>query len=171
MAMCSVCRTEIPVYERRCQSCGSGVVRDTDRLLAKAPTDKDLSRARLCHLLALPGMLVLSVLIETAVDRVGVLAFVPLNLLVPFVFWLATFKSRFVRSHGLQVFNFQLLWTVAMFLVWYWFYQSATGVVSDLFWLVVYLLVLVGGIGLVLIASSDAASAGNGKYPIRIPIG
>ena len=170
MAMCSVCRTEIPVYERRCQSCGSGVVRDANGLLANAPTDKELSRARLCHLLALPGMLILGLLIETAVDRVGVLAFVPLNLVIPFVFWLTTLKSRFVRSNGLQVFNFQLLWTVAMFLVWFWFNRLAVGVVNDLVWIFVYMVVLMGGIALVWIASNDAASAGDGKYPIRIPV-
>ena len=170
MAMCSVCRAEIPVYERRCQSCGSGVVRDAGKLLANAPTDKELSRAQLCHLLALPGMLILGVLIETAVDRVGVLAFVPLNLLFPFVFWLLNLKSRFVRSHGLQVFNFQLLWTVAMFLIWFWFNRLAVGVVNDLVWILAYLVVLVGGIALVWIASNDAESAGDGKYPIRIPI-
>ncbi len=170
MAMCSVCRTEIPVYERRCQSCGSGVVRDANGLLANAPTDKELSRARLCHLLALPGMLILGVLIETAVGRVGVLAFVPLNLVIPFVFWRATLKSRFVRSHGLQVFNFQLLWTVAMFLVWFWFNRLAVGVVNDLVWIFVYMVVLMGGIALVWIASNDAASAGDGKYPVRIPM-
>ena len=105
MAMCTVCKSEIPVYERRCQSCGAGVVRDANSLLADAPTDKELSRARLVHLLALPGMLIMGLLIETAVDRVGLLAFVPLNLLVPFVFWLSLLKSRFVRSHGLAVFN------------------------------------------------------------------
>ena len=116
-------------------------------------------------------MLVLGLLIETAVDRVGVLAFVPLNLLVPFVFWLLTLKSRFVRSHGLQVFNFQLLWTVAMFLIWFWFNTLAVGVVNDLVWILAYLVVLMGGIGLVWIASNDAASAGDGKYPIRIPTG
>ena len=171
MAMCSVCRTEIPVHERRCRSCGSGVVRDADGLLANAPTDKELRQARLVHLLALPGMLVFGLFIETAVDRVGVLAFVPLNLVVPFVFWLSNLKSSFVRSHGLQVFNFQLLWTVAMFLVWYWFNRLAVGVVNDLVWILAYLVVLIGGMALVWIASNDAESAGDGKYPIRIPIG
>lgn len=172
MAICSVCRAETPVHERRCRSCGSGIVRDADGLLANAPTDKELRQARLVHLLGLPGMLVLGVLIETAVDRVGVLAFVPLNLVVPFVFWLSNLKSSFVRSHGLQTLNFQLLWTVVMFLVWYWFNILAVGVVNDLVlvWILAYLVVLMGGIALVWIASNDAANAGDGKYPIRIPI-
>ena len=147
------------------------MVRDADSLLANAPTDKELSKARLCHLLALPGMLIMGLLIEPAVDRVGLLAFVPLNLLVPFVFWLSLLKSRFVRSHGLEVFNFQLLWTVAMYLVWFWFNLLVVGLVNDLVWILIYLLVLMGGIVLVWIASNDAASAGNGRYPIRIPTG
>ena len=170
MAECAACRAEIAVYDRRCWSCGAGIRRDTDKLLSGAPTDKELHRARLVHLLALPGMLILGLLIETAVGRVGLLAFVPLNLLVPFVFWLPLLKSRFVRSHGLEVFNFQLIWTVAMYLVWFWFNLLAVGVMNDLVWILAYLVVLVGGIALVWIASIDAASAGNGKYPIRIPI-
>ena len=170
MAECAACRAEIASYDRRCWSCGAGIRRDTGKLLSGAPTDKELHRARLVHLLALPGMLILGLLIETAVGRVGLLAFVPLNLLVPFVFWLPLLKSRFVRSHGLEVFNFQLIWTVAMYLVWFWFNLLAAGVVNDLVWILAYLVVLVGGIALVWIASNDAASAGNGKYPIRIPI-
>ena len=171
MAQCAACKAEIPVYERRCQSCGAGVVRDANSLLANAPTDKELSQARLGHLLALPGMLIMGLLIEPAVDRVGLLAFVPLNLLVPFVFWLSLLKSRFVRSHGLAVYNSQLLWTAAMYLVWFWFNLLVVGLVNNLVWILIYLLVLMGGIVLVWIASNDAASAGNGRYPIRIPTG
>ena len=170
MAECTACRVEIAAYDRRCSNCGAGVRRDIEKLFAGAPTDKELSQARLCHLLALPGMLILGLLIETAVGRVGLLAFVPLNLLIPFVFWLSRLKSRFVRSHGLEVFNFQLLWTAAMYLVWFLFNLLVVGEVNDLVWILAYPLVLVGGIALVLIASNDAASAGDGKYPIRIPI-
>ena len=59
-----------------------------------------------------------------------------------------------------------------MFLVWYWFNILAVGVVNDLVlvWILAYLVVLMGGIALVWIASNDAANAGDGKYPIRIPI-
>ena len=59
MAQCAACKAEIAVYDRRCQSCGAGVRRDIDRLFSGAPTDKELSQARLVHLLALPGMLIL----------------------------------------------------------------------------------------------------------------
>ena len=168
MAMCTVCKSEIPVYERRCQSCGAGVVRDADSLLANAPTDKELSRARWCHLLALPGMLVLAVLVDVASDRVGYLSLVPLNLLIPFVYWLPQLKSPFVRSHGAEVFNFQLLWTPATYAVW--FVPFGVGLVSGFVWMLAHAVVLAGGIGLVWVASNDAASAGDGKYPVRLPL-
>ena len=165
MAQCAACKAEIPVYERRCQSCGAGVVRDANSLLANAPTDKELSQARLCHLLALPGMLIMGLLIEPAVDRVGLLAFVPLNLLVPFVFWLSLLKSRFVRSHGKEVLNFQLLWTLAMYAIWY-----VPLPLVEFVWWPTYFTVWLGGMVVVFIASNDAASAGDGRYPIRIPL-
>ena len=58
-----------------------------------------------------------------------------------------------------------------MYLVWFWFNLLVVGLVNDLVWILIYLLVLMGGIVLVWIASNDAASAGNGRYPIRIPTG
>ena len=57
-----------------------------------------------------------------------------------------------------------------MYLVWFWFNLLVVGLVNDLVWILAYLVVLVGGFALVWIASNDAASAGDGKYPIRIPI-
>ncbi len=169
MVQCTACRAEIASYDRRCRSCGAGITRNVRALFAGAPTDKDLLHARMCHLLALPGMLILGVLIEPAFDRVGFLAFAPLNLLAPFVFWLSRLKSRFIRRHGLQVFNFQLLWTVAMYLIWLWSNVLGVGPLNDYSWMLVYLIVFLGGMGLVWIASNDAASAGDGKYPVRIP--
>ena len=165
MAQCAVCKSEIPVHERRCQSCGSGVVRDADSLLVNAPTDKELSRARWCHLLALPGMVLLAILIDVAFVRIGYLALVPLNLLMPFVYCLPHLKSRFVRSHGKEVLNFQVLWTVAIFAIWFVPFPLA-----EFLWWPAYFTVWLGGIIMVLIASKDAASAGDGRYPIRIPI-
>ena len=165
MAKCSVCKAEIPVYERRCQSCGSGVVRDAKSMLAGAPTNRELSLARLCHLLALPGMLILGLLIDVAFDMVGLLALVPLNLLVPSLYWLLCLKSRFVRSHGKEVISFQLLWTIAMYVVWY-----VPFPLVEFLWWPTYFMILLGGTVIVLIASNDAANAGTGRYPIRIPI-
>ena len=81
-------RTTLPIVWSRC---GSG----RQQSASNAPTDKELSRARWCHLLALPGMLVLAVLVDVASDRVGYLSLVPLNLLIPFVYWLPQLKSRF----------------------------------------------------------------------------
>ncbi len=165
MAQCAACKAEIPVYERRCQSCGAGVVRDANSLLANAPTDKELSQARWCHLLALPGMLILGLLFDVAFDKVGLLALVPLNLLVPVLYWLICLKSRFVRSHGKEVFSFQLLWTIAIYAVWYVPFPLA-----EFLWWPAYFVIWLGGIVVVLIASHDAASAGDGRYPVRIPI-
>ena len=165
MALCSVCRAEIPVYERSCRSCGSGVVRDVDNLLANAPTDKELWLARLVHLLALPGMFVLGIIIDVALGRVGLLVLIPLNLVLPFLYWLPLLKLRFVRSHGKEVLNFQALWTLAMYAIWFVPFPLA-----EFLWWPTYFTVLLGGIALVLIASKDAASAGDGRYPIRLPI-
>ena len=164
MAMCATCKAEIPVYERRCLSCGAGVVRDANSLLADAPTNLELALARIVHLLALPGMLILGLLIDVAFDEVGLLALAPLNLLVPFLYWLMCLKSRFVRSHGKEVFSFQLLWTIAIYAVWYVPFPMA-----EFLWWPTYFVILLGGTVIVLIASNDAANAGSGRYPIRIP--
>ena len=168
MEQCTACRAEIPVHERRCQSCGAGVVRDANSLLANAPTDKELSQARLGHLLALPGMLILGVLFYAALGMFGLLGLVPLNLIIPFVYWLAQRKSRFVRGHAAKALNFQLLWTLAIFAVW--FVPLGSEGALYLGFTLVYAVVLMSGIALVLIAAKDAATAGDGKYPIRVPI-
>lgn len=115
--------------------------------------------------MALPGMMVLAILIDIAFDRVGYLSLAPLNLLVPFAYWLLHLKSRFVRSHGKQVLNFQLLWTLAMYAIWFVPFPLA-----EFVWWPTYFTVWLGGIVMVLVASRDAANAGDGRYPIRIPI-
>ena len=112
-------------------------------------------------------MLILAILIESAFGRIGMWAFVPLNLIIPFAYWLLNLKSQFVRRHGLQVLNFQILWTVAIYGIW--LIPTGTGVIGDWTWMLAHAVVWFGGMGLVWIASLDAASAGDGKYPIRIP--
>ena len=164
MAICATCKAEISVYERRCRSCGAEVLRDTNSLLANAPTNLELALARFVHLLALPGMLILGLLFDVAFDKVGLLALVPLNLLVPVLYWLICLKSRFVRSHGKEVLSFQLLWTIAIYAVWYVPFPLA-----EFLWWPAYFVILLGGTVIVLIASNDAGKAGDGRYPIRIP--
>ena len=168
MAECIACRAEIASYDRRCWNCGAGVKRDTDKLFSGAPTNKELSRARLIHLLALPGMLILGVLFYAALGMFGLLGLMPLNLIIPFVYWLAQRKSRFVRGHAAEALNFQLLWTLAIYAVW--FVPLGSEGALYLGFTLVYAVVLMSGIALVLIAAKDAASAGDGKYPIRVPI-
>ena len=168
MEQCTACRAEIADYDRRCWNCGAGVKRDSDKLLSSGPTEKELSQARLGHLLALPGMLILGVLFYAALGMFGLLGLVPLNLIIPFVYWLAQRKSRFVRGHAAEALNFQLLWTLAIFAVW--FVPLGSEGALYLGFTLVYAVVLMSGIALVLIAAKDAASAGDGKYPIRVPI-
>ena len=168
MVRCSACKSEIAAYDRRCRMCGAGVRRSADELFADSPTDKELSRARLCHLIALPGMLILAILIEAAYGRIGLWAFFPLNLVLPFVFWLLHLKSPYVRNHGLQALNFQLVWTAAIYAVW--MIPTGHGVLGDWSWMLAHAVVWFGGMALVWISSLDASSAGDGKYPIRIPL-
>ena len=168
MEQCTACRAEVADYDRRCWNCGAGVKRDSDKLLSSGPTEKELSQARLGHLLALPGMLILGVLFYAALGMFGLLGLVPLNLIIPFVYWLAQRKSRFVRGHAAEALNFQLLWTLAIYAVW--FVPLGSEGALYLGFTLVYAVVLMSGIALVLIAAKDAESAGDGKYPIRVPI-
>ncbi|MXY44872.1 MAG: DUF4870 domain-containing protein [Dehalococcoidia bacterium] len=168
MAECSGCRAEIASFDRRCWQCGAGIKRDVGKLFAGAPTDKELSQARLCHLLALPGMLVLGILSYVALGMFGLLGLVPLNLIIPFAYWLLHSESRFVRGHAAEALNFQLLWTLAVYAVW--FIPLGGGVVNGYLWMFLHAVVLAGGVALVWIASLDAESAGNGRYPVRLPL-
>ena len=169
MTECTACRAEIASYDRRCWNCGAGVKRDTGKLLSGAPTDEELHRARLCHLLALPGMLVLGLFYPVTADKLGLWSLAPLNLLIPFVYWLLHLKSPFVRSHGAEVFNFQLLWTPAIYVAWLLLGQVVLFGVEPIGISLVVLLLAIGS-GLVWLASLDAASAGDGRYPIRLPL-
>ena len=169
MEQCTACRAEVADYDRRCWNCGAGVKRDSDKLLSSGPTEKELSQARFGHLLALPGMLILGVLFYAALGMFGLLGLVPLNLIIPFVYWLAQRKSRFVRGHAAEAVNFQLLlWTLAIYAVW--FVPLGSEGALYLGFTLVYAVVLMSGIASVLIAAKDAESAGDGKYPIRVPI-
>ncbi len=166
MAQCTACKSELTAYDRRCRTCGAGVVRSGTNILAEAPSNKELLLARLCHLLALPGMLILGVFVDAGFDMYGYLVYLPLNLIIPFSFWLLLLKFRFVRNHGMQAINFQVLWTLAFYAVWFVPYE-----VINVFWWPLYIVVLLGGMATVIVASNDAGNAGEGRYPVRIPIG
>ena len=98
MAECTACRAEIAAYDRRCWNCGAGVVRDANSLLANAPTDKELSRARFAHLLTLPGMLILGFFFFLALEGFGLVGLFPLNLLIPLVYWLL-YQFDIIRAY------------------------------------------------------------------------
>lgn len=169
MAECATCKAEIAVYDRRCRTCGAGVLRAANRLLSGAPTDKELSRARLVHLLALPGMLVLVLAYPLTADTIGLWALAPLNLLIPFVYWLLHLKSRFVRSHGAEVVNFQLPWTLTIYVAWLLLGHTVLFGIESIGASLALLLLVIGS-GLVWLASIDAANAEAVKYIVRIPI-
>ncbi len=166
MAQCTACKSELTAYDRRCRTCGAVVVRSGTNILAEAPSNMELLLARLCHLLALPGMLILGVFVDVGFDMYGYLVYLPLNLIIPFSFWLLLVKFRFVRNHGMQAINFQVLWTLAFYAVWFVPYE-----VINVFWWPLYIMVLLGGMVTVIVASNDAGNAGEGRYPVRIPIG
>lgn len=59
-------------------------------ILDDAPTDAELSQARFCHLLALPGMLVLGVFNIAATQLFGWWGLLPLNLALPSIYRILT---------------------------------------------------------------------------------
>ena len=171
MPKCRACKMEMHIYDRRCRTCGARPRRRGVNIL-DAPTNAELSQARFCHLLALPGMLVLGVFNITATQLFGWWGLLPLNLALPSIYRILHRNSPFVWYHGAEVLNFQLLWTVAIAAVW--FIGSMSGqaqwLLPVLLWRAAYLPLCLGGIILVLIISKDAANAGDGRYPLRIPL-
>ena len=87
----------------------------------------------------------------------------PLNIILPIAYILSLRPSSFLRGHLLQIINYQLLGTGVMFVLP--FIPMPSG-----FWWVRYVAVVFPGMGLVLIASTDPANAGSGRYPNRIPL-
>lgn len=107
-------------------------------------------------------MVILAVFFVILFASFALWGLLPLNLILPFTYWLGQRKSPFVRSHGAEVINFQVLWTVAMYVVIF--------MPDSIVWFLAYLVVFLAGIVLVLLGSSNAANAGHGRYPIRIPL-
>ena len=113
-------------------------------------------------------MVVLGVFNIAATELFGWWGLLPINLAIPSIYWVLHRNSRFVWYHGAEVINFQLLWTAAMLAV-----LLVGGMQGFLPWLLsraAYLPLCLGGIILVLIISKDAANAGDGRYPLRIPL-
>ena len=168
MPKCRACKMETHIYDLRCRTCGARPRRRGANRLDNAPTDTELSQARLCHLIALPGMVVLGAFNIAATELFGWWGLLPINLAIPSIYWVLHRNSRFVWYHGAEVINFQLLWTAAMLAV-----LLVGGMQGFLPWLLsraAYLPLCLGGIILVLIISKDAANAGDGRYPLRIPL-
>lgn len=167
MAQCNECKTELRVYEHRCRKCGARVRRDQGKLLSSSLSDKELSQAQFCHLLALPGMLFMGLFIFPAIAFLGLWGLLPVNLCIPFLYWLLSLKSPFVRGHAAKSLKFQLLWTLAVYSLW--LVLPNVGSIPDAVWILTHVVVLLGGMTLVWTASTDAANGGAGKYFVRVP--
>ena len=108
MAQCNACKAEIAVHEHRCPACGADLRRGRVR------SSSERQRARLCHLLALPGMLIFMLLYPA----IGWFALVPLNLIVPLIYRWRHPESPTIRTHATEVLNFQVLWTATVAVLW-----------------------------------------------------
>ena len=157
MAQCNDCKAEIAVYERICPSCGADVKRTVI-------SHSERWRARFCHLSALPGMFIFVVLAPVSFW----FALLPLNLIVPLVYRLALSGSQTVRSHAVEVLNFQVLWTVAIFLTWS-LYLLTEPPLDAYMWLVMWA-VWLSGVSLVAFRVYDLGNSGDGRYPASIPL-
>ena len=158
MAQCTACLTEIRIYDRRCRRCGATLKREVR-------SDDERQRARLCHLLPLPGML----LFLLSWPVLGVFSLVPINLIVPLIYRSHNPTSQTIQTHTREVLNFQLLWTAVI---------GGLRLVSPLAHplvlssLVAPLMVLtwIGGIALTVFLTYDLGNGGTGRYPLRIPL-
>ena len=167
MAQCSGCKSELAVHEHWCRKCGARVRRTQSKLLSSSVSDRELTQAQFCHLLALPGMLFMGLFIFPAIAFLGLWGLLPVNLCIPFLYWLLSLKSRFVRGHAAKSLKFQLLWMLAIYAVW--LVPLSVESTPDALWILAHVVVLLGGMTLVWTASNDAANGGPGKYLVRVP--
>ena len=107
MAQCPQCSVELAVHLRRCPDCGADIER-------RVRTDVERSQARICHLIAAPGMLIFC----TAMPMLGPLAFAPWNLIALFVYRRMRRDSPTVQTHSGEALNFQIPWSAAMLVLW-----------------------------------------------------
>ena len=140
MAQCIACKAEIAVYDHFCPKCGADVARGSVR------ASSDRQQARLCHLLALLGMLICCI---------------PLNIVLPLMYWKSHEESRTIRRHATEVLNFQLLWSAVLAPL---FFLSF---VSDI---MLWPFVWFGGMVMVLFLAYEAGNGGDGRYLVRIPL-
>ena len=75
---------------------------------------RERQHARLCHLLALPGMLIFML----SYPAIGLFALVPLNVIIPLIYRWRHPESPTIRTHATEVLNFQVLWTVTVAVLW-----------------------------------------------------
>ena len=86
MAQCSKCHGGIKVYDRTCGNCGATLRRSLKELISSNPNDDQLFQARSCHLLAIPGMIVMGPFAIYTTNFYGPWALLPLNLCIPLIY-------------------------------------------------------------------------------------
>ena len=149
MAECSKCHAEVAVYDHFCPKCGADVRGSEVR-----PTS-ERAKVRLCHLSALPGM----VLVLVAAPVLWIFALVPFNIFVPLILRSNHARSPTVRQHLTEVLNFQVVWSALVYLL----------IVLSLFvGITLWPFVWFGGIIMVLFMTYDAGNGGDGKYLVSI---
>lgn len=151
MAQCSECHAEIMVYEHRCPKCGADVRGN------EIKPSSVRAKVRLCHLSALPGM----VLLLAITPIWWIFALVPFNIIVPLILRSNHAGSPSVRKHLTEVLNFQVVWSALVYLL---------IVLSLLVGITLWPFVWFGGIIMVLFMTYDAGNSGDGKYLVRIPV-
>ncbi len=155
MAQCPRCKIMTAYLDSHLRTCGSE--EDTDNAPAVVLTGKPLFQACLSHLLALPGMLIFLV----GFTEFGALSLVSLHIAAPWFYRWNNPESEIIWNHTTEALNFQVLWTVAMWVAM---------VIVPFFGITLWPIVWVAGMVLVLFVVFDVTNHGKGRYPVRIPI-
>ena len=151
MAQCIACKAEIAVYDHSCPKCGADVRGSEVR------PSSERAKVRLCHLSALPGM----VLVLGITPVWWIFALVPFNIIVPWILHSNHASSPAVRQHLTEVLNFQVVWSALVYPL-----IVLSLFVGITFWPFAWF----GGIVLVLFMTYDAGNGGDGRYLVRIPL-
>ncbi|MCY4528753.1 MAG: DUF4870 domain-containing protein [Chloroflexi bacterium] len=155
MAQCPRCKIQTAYIDRHLQTCDSRY--SPGKSSPSVLVGKNLSQARLSHLLAFPGMLIFLV----GFTEFGVLSLLAFNIVAPLIYRWNHPASEVVWHHTTEALNFQVLWSAAMW---------AAMLIFPFFGLTVWPFVWIAGIVLVLFIGLEAVHHGKGRYPVRIPL-
>lgn len=155
MAQCPRCKTLTAYLDRHLKTCDSKY--SPGKSSSRVLVGKNLSQARLSHLVAIPGMLIFLV----GFTEFGILSLLAFNIVALLIYRWNHPGSEVVWIHTTEALNFQVLWSAAMW---------AAMLIFPFFGLTIWPFVWIAGIALVLFIGLEAASYGKGGYPVRIPL-